>query len=321
LSDASGGADTAGSDAAEVLVICGPTAAGKTAIALSLAEREPAVIVSADSRQVYRGFDIGTAKPTAGELARVPHRGIDVAEPTTRYSAAVWAEQADRWIASAIAERRRPIVVGGTGLYLRALFEGLFEEPPLDAGQRRRLEPILGAMPLDELRRWTTQLDPERSHLGRTQLLRSIEIALLTGRRLSALHASHRERQRTPRWRPRYLVVDPGPVLADRIAARIDQMFVDGWPDEVRRLMQTIPADAPAWNATGYDAVRRFVRGEATIDETRERILVDTRQYAKRQRTWFRHQLPAHGVTRVNPLDDSWPRLVEMWSRTESRTA
>jgi tRNA dimethylallyltransferase len=305
LSDASG--------AAEVLVLCGPTAAGKTAIALWLAERQPSVIVSADSRQVYRGFDIGTAKPTPDELARVPHRGIDVAEPTMRYSAAAWAEHADRWIEEAIAERRRPIVVGGTGLYLRALFEGLFEEPPLDAAQRQRLEPILGAMPLDELRRWTTQLDAERAHLGRTQLLRSIEIALLTGRRLSALH---RERPRTPRWRPRYLLVDPGAVLAERIATRIDEMLTHGWADEVRRLMQTIPADAPAWNATGYGAVRRLVRGEASIDETRERILIDTRQYAKRQRTWFRHQLPGHGATRVNPLDENWPALVDGWSRT-----
>jgi tRNA dimethylallyltransferase len=308
LNDASDAAETA---SAGILVICGPTAAGKTAIALRLAEQEPSTIVSADSRQVYRGFDVGTAKPTASELSRVPHLGIDVAEPATRYSAAVWAEHADRWIEEAITARRRPIVVGGTGLYLRALFEGLFEEPPLDSRQRERLEPLLGVLPLDELRRWTSQLDPERAHLGRTQLLRSIEIALLTGRRLSALH---RERPRTPRWRPRYLVVDPGPVLADRIAARIDEMLAHGWADEVRRLMQTIPADAPAWNATGYDAVRRFVRGEASIDEIRERVLIDSRQYAKRQRTWFRHQLPERAVTRVNPLDDNWTALVDAWS-------
>lgn len=280
-------------------------------MALWLAQQAPSVIISADSRQVYRGFDIGTAKPTSGEQARVPHRGIDVVEPTDRYSAAAWAEQAGGWVGEAVAEGRRPIVVGGTGLYLRALFEGLFEEPALDLDRRRKLDAIIGAMPLVELRCWVTQLDPERMHLGRTQLLRSIEIALLTGQRLSALH---RARPRHSRWHAHYLVVDPGPVLAERIAARIDDMLNHGWPDEVRRLMQTIPADAPAWNATGYDAVRRYVGGELTRAQARERILIDTRQYAKRQRTWFRHQLPERDVTRVNPIDDAWPAVVRQWS-------
>lgn len=310
MSDASAANNS--TDRGDVLVICGPTAAGKTAIALRLAEETPSLVVSADSRQVYRGFDVGTAKPTREELAGVPHRGIDVANPTSRYTAALWAQRADAWIAEAIAEGRRPIVVGGTGLYVRALFEGLFEEPPLDVERRRRLEAIIGALPVDELRRWAMQLDPGRAHLGRTQLLRSIEIALLTGRRLSELH---RERPRSTRWRPRYLVVDPGPALADRIGARIDEMLDHGWPDEVRRLMQTIPADAPAWNATGYDVVRRLVRGELTRDAARNQILIDTRQYAKRQRTWFRHQLPEGSVTRVNPLTDGWRAIVREWSR------
>src|ERR1043166_8108074 len=110
-------------------VICGPTAAGKSAIALWLAERNRAAIVSADSRQVYCGFDVGTAKPTAAERARVPHYGIDVAQPIERYSAAAWASGADTWIETERAGGREPIVVGGTGLYLRALFEGLFLEP------------------------------------------------------------------------------------------------------------------------------------------------------------------------------------------------
>lgn len=301
----------AAADAGDVLVICGPTAAGKTAIALWLAEQEPCVVISADSRQVYRGFDVGTAKPNGDELARVPHRGIDVAEPTQRYSAALWAEHADRWIDEAYAQGRRPIVVGGTGLYLRALFEGLFVEPALDLDQRRRLEILFAAMPTDELRRWAARLDAERAHLGRAQLLRSVEIALLTGRRLSELH---RERPRVPRWRPRYLVVDPGPPLAERMAKRIDEMLDHGWPGEVRRLMETIPADAPAWNATGYDVVRRYVRGELTRAAGRDRILIDTRQYAKRQRTWFRHQLPADGVTRVDPSGADWRATVSAWS-------
>lgn len=266
---------------------------------MHLAERMPVVIISADSRQVYRGFDVGTAKPTAAERARVPHKGIDVIDPARRYSAAAWAESAHEWIADATREGRTPLVVGGTGLYLRALFDGLFEEPALDPEARGALAKELDTMETAELRRWTAALDPERAHLGRTQLLRSVEIALLTGHRL---HDLHRSRATTSGLRPHYLVVDPGPPLADRIDARIDDMLDQGWPDEVRHLMETVPADAPAWNATGYDAVRRAVTGATTMQDAREEILIRTRQYAKRQRTWFRHQLPAE---RVQPLDSS----------------
>jgi tRNA dimethylallyltransferase len=303
------------SDVVDVRVICGPTAAGKSAIALWLAAQLPVTIVSADSRQVYRGFDIGTAKPRADEQRHVPHRGIDVVDPRERYSAARWADAANGWIDDARADRREPVVVGGTGLYLKALFEGLFQEPPLDPARRAALARELDRCTLDELRRWAAALDPERAHLGRTQLLRSIEIALLTGARLSALH---RDRARVSRWRPRYLLVGAGPALNERIGARIDDMFEHGWPDEVQRLMQTVPADAPAWNATGYDAVRRLVAGELSREAARDQILVATRQYAKRQRTWFRHQLPADLVTIVNPLQQGWEGIVERWASDSS---
>ena len=270
----------------------------------------PTAIISADSRQVYRRFDIGTAKPTAGERERIEHHGIDIVEPTQRYSAAAWAEEADGWIADARDRGIAPIVVGGTGLYIRALFEGIFEAPALDEHARAALAKQLESQSVDELRRWAEQLDPARAHLGRTQLLRSIEVAVLTGHRISDLH---RERVRRPRWRPRYLLVDPGPVLADRIATRIDDMFDSGWPDEVTELMRTVPEDAPAWKATGYDAVRRFVGGELTRAAADEEILIGTRQYAKRQRTWFRHQLPADSVIRLDPTDAGWERTAVRW--------
>jgi tRNA dimethylallyltransferase len=303
LSDASADADLVG-------VICGPTAAGKSAVASLIAEHSPIAILSADSRQVYRRFDIGTAKPSAAERARIEHHGIDIIEPTERYSAAAWAGKADEWIADARNRSVEPIVVGGTGLYIRALFEGIFEEPALDDGARRVLARELERLSVDELRRWVDRLDPPRAHLGRTQLLRSIEVAVLTGRRISELH---RERPRRPRWRPRYLLVDPGPVLADRIATRIDEMFEAGWPHEVHELMRTVPDNAPAWKATGYDAVRRFVGGESTRPAVHEEILIGTRQYAKRQRTWFRHQLPADAVTRLDPTKAGWHRDALRW--------
>ena len=276
-----------------------------------LAEREPTTIISADSRQVYRGFDIGTAKPSAEERARVPHFGVDIAQPTERFSAAAWAEHASVWIERARREGTEPLIVGGTGLYLRALFEGLFAEPPLDAASRRGLERVLATFGIHELRRWTIVLDPDRSHLGRTQLLRAIEIALLTGRRMSELH---RERAKPTRWRAHYLLVDPGPSLADRIAARFDGMLDNGWPREVERLMKTVPATAPAWNATGYDILRRMELGELTSDAAREAVLIQTRQYAKRQRTWFRHQLPDDAVTRLDPTVPTWQSEAAAWS-------
>jgi tRNA dimethylallyltransferase len=298
------------SAAAELLVICGPTAAGKSAVALWLAEQRPTTIISADSRQAYRRFDIGTAKPSADERRRVPHRGVDVVEPTERYSAAAWSGAAGAWIEDARAAGRLPLLVGGTGLYLRALFEGLFVEPPLDPVRRAALIPLLDAMPLAELRCWAERLDPARAHLGRTQLSRSIEIALLTGRRLIDLHrAAPRER----RWRPRYLLIDPGPTLAGRIASRIDTMLDHGWPDEVEELMRTVPSDAPAWNATGYDAVRALVRGEISRGAAHEQILIATRQYAKRQRTWFRHQLAADRVTVLDPTAPDWRARAAAW--------
>jgi len=297
---------------AEIRVICGPTAAGKSAIALWLAELTPSTIISADSRQTYRRFDIGTAKPSAAEQGRVPHRGIDLVEPSARYSAAAWASSADRWIEEALVAKRVPLVVGGTGLYLRALFEGIFGEPPLDADRRAALEVALSRLTVPELRRWARALDPARAHLGRTQLLRVIEIALLTGRRLSDLHI---ERRASVRWRPRYLVVDPGPALADRITARTDAMLAGGWPEEVRALERDVPEDAPAWNATGYRQVRAYVRGECDLARTREAAVIGTRQYAKRQRTWFRHQLPAERVTRIDPLAENWRGSVERWAQ------
>jgi len=299
-SDASAGA--------ELRIICGPTAAGKSALALALAERHGLTLVSADSRQLYRGFDIGTAKPGAGERARVPHRGIDVAEPVERWSAARWAADAGRWIGEAGAGR--VLVVGGTGLYLRALVSPLFESPPLDEGRRTALAQELEALTTDELRRRVRALDPVRAHLGRTQLLRAAEVVLLTGRRISDLQ---REAPRGPRWRARWLLADPGGALHEQLAARLDAMLAAGWADEVRALERRVPPDAPAWQACGYDTVRALVRGTLDIAAAREAILVSTRQYAKRQRTWFRHQLTAARVTRLDPRDPRRDALAEDW--------
>jgi tRNA dimethylallyltransferase len=303
----------ADSSAPAIPVLCGPTAAGKTGLALWLAERAEVTIVSADSRQLYRGFDIGTAKPTPAERRAVPHCGVDVLDPTQRASAAWWADRADAWIRDVRAQGRVPLVVGGTGLYLRALFGTLFEEPPLDEGRRAALQRELAAYSTETLRRWVHELDPARAALGRTQLLRAVEIALLSGQRVSDLH---RERRRPARWSARYLVVDPGPELATRIEARVDAMMTQGWREEVRHLIADVPADAPAWNATGYGAIRLLERGELAEQDAVRRVVVETRQYAKRQRTWFRHQLAGDDVTRLDPRDPEWEARALSWWQT-----
>ena len=279
-----------------------------------LARRYPVLVVSADSRQVYRRFDIGTAKPSPAERAWVPHRGIDIIEPTQRCSAFAWSTAASTWIAEAEANARVPLVVGGTGLYVRALYESSFAEPELPASSRARLERFLAAFSLSDLRRWCRALDPARAHLGRTQLLRALEVALLSGHRLSVLHVT---RRRAPRHAGRYLVVDPGHALAAHIPARARSMLERGWGEEGRQLDATVPADAPAWNSTGYRAVRSLARGERTASAVLDRVIVETRQYAKRQRTWFRHQLPGPLVTRVAPGLTGWERVVERWWNEE----
>ncbi len=301
-------------------IICGPTGAGKSAIALDLCETYNAAIVSADSRQIYRDFDIGTAKPTPDERARVRHYGIDVANPEERYSAARWASEAGGWIECAGKMDTEAVIVGGTGLYIKALVDPLFSAPDVDPLQRSELESELATKSLTELRRWCEELDPARAHLGRTQLLRAIETALLSGSRISALHAEHKAATAIEAQdeKAAYLILDPGPGLGSRMEARVDRMLEAGWADEVRELARTVAPDAPAWKASGYSVMREHVEDRLDLSSARERIIIETRHYAKRQRTWFRHQLPPAAVTVVNP-EDSQARAVvrEWWERAE----
>lgn len=283
---------------------------------MALAAAHGARIISADSRQIYRGFDVGTAKPSRDEQSRVPHAGIDVAEPTVRWNAAQWAESARGWLAEDAARGRPSIVVGGTGLWLQALVRPLAGEPPMDPARRAALQAELAALETEELRRWVERLDPTRAHLGRAQLTRAAEVALLSGTRLSDWHA------RGPTVSPldaRWLIVDPGAVLDERLVRRRATMLSEGWLDEVHRLTPSVPDDAPAWNACGYREIREVVRGERAIEEAMEAVRISTRQYAKRQRTWFRNQLEKVGaVTRLDPTAPDALAAAERWFSEEA---
>ncbi len=275
-----------------VPVLTGPTASGKTAVALALARLTPAEIIVADSRTVYRGLDIGTAKPTLAERGAVPHHGLDVVEPAARYSAGKFAQDARGWIDGVRARGRVPLVVGGTGFYLRALFEGLFEQPDLHETARAALHRALGGRSSAELQRWAHRLDPGfAGGGGRQRASRVIEVALLTGAPLSRLQAAAPPPE--PAYRPYYArIAVPRDLLDQRIRARVRAMLAQGLVDEVRCVLQAgVPAEAPGLSGVGYREVVEMLGGRLPESELEEDITVSTRRYAKRQDTWFRHQI------------------------------
>lgn len=274
-----------------VPVVVGPTGAGKTALATALSRLLPIEIVSADSRQAYRGLAIGTAAPSAADLAAAPYHGVGFVDPRERYSAGRFARDAAEWIAAIAARSRTPLVVGGTGFYLRALFDGLFEEPELDPQRRVRLGAWLRGLSGAEILRWARRLDPGFGGGGAQRACRAIEIALLAGRTLSALQAERPPA--TPGFRPWYAVLTlDRAALHERIARRTRAMLEAGWIEEVRRVLAAgVPPDAPGLLAVGYREIVAHLDGRLTAGATEEAIVRSTRRYAKRQDTWFRHQL------------------------------
>ena len=316
------------SEPASIRVIVGPTAAGKTAIAMDLADEFGLAIISADSRQIYRGFDIGTAKPTREERERVPHFGIDIIDPTERYSAHRWATDVVAWSDESRTQGREPLIVGGTGFYIRALVQPLDDGPALDPERRAALDRWLESLDGNEVERWCRRLDADRASFGRTQHLRAIETALLAGTKLSAAH-SPAQRAASPSGEriigaaampARYLVVDPGTALAPRISARVRSMVASGWVDEVRALRTRVAPAAPAWKASGYGAIGEAVDGRCTVEAAVERVIIETRQYAKRQRTWNRHQWPGESVTVIDSTaSDARERARAWWTSDDRR--
>lgn len=263
---------------------------GKTRVAAALAALAPIEIVSADSRQIYRGLDIGTAKPSAAERAAAPYHGLDLVSPAERYSAGRFAADAAGWIAGIDSRGRQPVVVGGTGFYLRALFEGLFEEPPLEPERRLRLRAVLAALPGDALTRWARRLDAGFRGGGRQRASRAAEVALLSGRPLSELQAAPARPTGLPPW---YAVLGlPRETLAARIQERTRRMLEAGLVQEVRSLLVAgLAPDAPGLTGLGYREVVTHLAGDLPAAELPAAIAAATRHYAKRQDTWFRHQL------------------------------
>ena len=299
---------------AKVPVIVGPTAVGKTAVALALAAHWPVEVISADSRQVYRRLDIGTAKPTRKERARLPHHGLDVVEPGTRYSAGRFAHDAASWIEEVRNRARLPLVVGGTGLYVRALAEGLFREPELDPARRRSLDAFAARLEPLELLRWAGRLDPGFQGGGRQRAARAIEVALLTGRPLTHWQAAARLGGAIRPW---YVVLTvPRQVLHQRIARRAEEMVQRGLLEEVAAVLAEghLPS-APGLDGIGIREAVEYLHGRRDRESVAEAIAVSTRQYAKRQETWFRHQLAGDVVTldATRPPDKLAAEIARLW--------
>jgi tRNA dimethylallyltransferase len=273
--------------------LTGPTACGKTDLALELAERLPLEIVSMDSAMVYRGLDIGTAKPTPAVRATVPHHLIDILEPTEAYSAGRFARDAAEAIRGALARGRLPLLVGGTLLYLRALRDGLATLPHADAGVRQRLDDEAAAVGWTAMHERLRRVDPiaaARISAGdRQRIQRALEVFTLTGRPLTELqHAAAAEER--PRVATVALLPEQRSDLAVRIERRFDAMVEAGLVAEVERLRARgdLQPEMPSMRAVGYRQLWAHLDGEYDWPEARRRAVVATRQYAKRQLTWLR---------------------------------
>lgn len=277
----------------------GPTASGKTSLALDLAEAFPFDIISVDSAQVYRGMDIGTAKPDAATLAKAPHRLIDICDPSEAYSAARFRDDAMAEIESIVARGRIPLLVGGTMLYFRALLQGLSELPEADPQIRADIEAQAGKVGWPAMHAQLAEVDPEaaaRIKPGDPQRIqRALEVNRISGKPMSELQAERGPRP--PALDTLKIVVSPGrrAELHRRIEARFGQMVEDGFLDEVRKLRENtdLSPDMPAIRAVGYRQAWAYLDGQLDAQEWQQKAIAATRQLAKRQLTWLRREKSA----------------------------
>ncbi|MER3451315.1 MAG: tRNA (adenosine(37)-N6)-dimethylallyltransferase MiaA [Thermus sp.] len=272
----------------EIPVLAGPTGSGKTALALRLAEEVPLEVISADATMVYRGLDIGTDKPTPAERARVPHHLVDVLEPTEAMSVARFLNLAEEAIAQVLQRGRLPLVVGGTGYYIRALSEGLHALPPPDPGFQAGLWRALEEQGFEALWRELYRQSPEDAQrVGRNprRLVRALEVLRRTGL------PPARFPKRSPRFRYRKLILWPEkPWLWPRLEARARAQFARGLIEEVRGLLERYGEIPTALQAIGYKEVAGYLRGEYGLEEALDRDIRAVKAYARRQYTWFRRE-------------------------------
>jgi len=280
-----------------LVVIVGPTGSGKTTLSLALAEQLRGEIVNCDSVALYRGFEIGTAKPGAEERARAPHHLLDIVEPTGVFTAGDYAQAARRVVAEIAARGRLPIVVGGSGLYLRAFLEGLFAGPKRSEQLRARLREIAGGKGSPHLHRILARLDPAaaaRIHANdEPKLIRAIEVCLEARQKMTALW--QRGREPLTGFCILRLGLDPERgALYERINQRAQRMFDSGLVEETERLLERYGASAPPMQSLGYRQALQLLRGEVDRESAVAAAQQAHRNYAKRQMAWFRREPDVH---------------------------
>ena len=281
-----------------LVALVGPTASGKSALGIWLAQQFGGEIVACDSTQLYRGLDIGTAKPSVGERAGIPHHLIDVLEPHQAATAGGYREMAEGVLENLRRRSRLPIFTVGTGLYLRALLEGLAELPQRSEELRERLRLSAQEHGSGHLHQLLTRLDPDAAKriaaADEQKLIRAVEICLLTEKPLTQIHGEGRKPLQG--WQALKIGLAPErEALYQRIHSRTDAMLANGWLDEVRSLLDSgMPEDAKPFDFIGYRELRQVLRGTITLDAARAAIQQSTRRYAKRQLTWFRREPGMH---------------------------
>ncbi len=287
-----------------LVVICGPTATGKSGLAIALAQRLNSPILSADSRQVYREFDIGTAKPTRQERQQVPHYLIDICDPRETLTLAEYQEQAQSWIGNFHDQGQLPLLVGGTGLYIRAIIQNL-QIPRVSPQPQLRSQ--LQALGQSEIYAWLQQVDPasaEKIHPhDQVRTLRALEVFYVTG-----IPISQQQGKQLPEYPILQIGLDCPGDLTPRIHHRTEQMIAAGWLAEVEFLCQKYGTDLPLLQTLGYHELTRHLTGEIPLAQAQALTILHTRQFAKRQRTWFRADSQIQWFNADDPalLDQVW---------------
>ncbi|HVO28938.1 MAG TPA: tRNA (adenosine(37)-N6)-dimethylallyltransferase MiaA [Candidatus Paceibacterota bacterium] len=277
------------SDNCQAIAIVGPTASGKTSLGIALAQEFNGEIISADSRQIYRGMDIGTAKATPGEQALVPHHLIDIRDLDENYTVADFKREATAAIEDVLARRKLPVLVGGTGLYVKALVENL-DIPKIEADPalRQQIEREIAEKGLDAVFKKLVALDPEAAYVvdpkNPRRVVRALEVATLTGRPFTA-----QRKKQAPLYDFLIIGLDPPPdILRERIDRRIDRMMKDGLVDEVSGLVKKFGKNQTAFDAIGYREIIGHLDGKTTLGDAVAAMKLNTWHFAKRQMTWFR---------------------------------
>lgn len=285
----------------DVICIVGPTATGKTALSVRMAQKYDAEIVSCDSMQLYRGMDVGTAKPAKDEMGGIPHHMIDCLDPRAPYSVSRYVEDADACVQDVLQRGKRVIIVGGTGLYVDSLIAGRQFAPYPETGRREELTKLAETQGIEPLMERLRQVDPAAAASihpsNRKRVIRALEIYLETGKTMTE-HDLETKRQ-PPKYDPCWIGLDyvNRETLYRRIDLRVEAMMAQGLADEVRRLLDSgVPANATAMQAIGYKELTAYLRGEGRLEDAVAAIQQASRRYAKRQRTWFRRNAKIHWI-------------------------